>query len=184
MFLLFQKNRHYGSAYHRIYIPICFYYFRGLPFHHPSAGTFTFQYVSIISQVFLSRYHLNDTIYIPICFYYFRYLLLPSCSPCTIYIPICFYYFRKQDVRELTEEVNLHSNMFLLFRLDDSYERNYYRNLHSNMFLLFQKNMSIRQVSLMTFTFQYVSIISFWGCGQAFALVVFTFQYVSIISKL
>ena len=27
MFLLFQKNRHYGSAYHRIYIPICFYYF-------------------------------------------------------------------------------------------------------------------------------------------------------------
>ena len=53
-----------------IYIPICFYYFYLLLVSKSKSISFTFQYVSIISDCF-SVYHFDNLIYIPICFYYF-----------------------------------------------------------------------------------------------------------------
>ena len=98
-------------------------------------------------------------IYIPICFYYFRVSNHIYYEVTSIYIPICFYYFREHVFSSRVNH-HLHSNMFLLFPLTDNVFNPELVNLHSNMFLLFRvmkKNQRIRSLS---FTFQYVSIIS------------------------
>ncbi len=54
---------------------------------------FTFQYVSIISDCSRTHYCSGKGIYIPICFYYFQNPQWSRQSQYLIYIPICFYYF-------------------------------------------------------------------------------------------
>ena len=82
MFLLFRLSDFYSAI--RIifiYIPICFYYFKGLLERIAIPYTFTFQYVSIISEY---RPDVNETvneIYIPICFYYFNFVNAAMLSP-------------------------------------------------------------------------------------------------------
>ena len=54
-----------------IYIPICFYYFSYIGILYSLQPSFTFQYVSIISNGSHVKMRNQETIYIPICFYYF-----------------------------------------------------------------------------------------------------------------
>ena len=54
---------------------------------------FTFQYVSIISDVQPPSIINNYELYIPICFYYFQDRRAEIQRGAGLYIPICFYYF-------------------------------------------------------------------------------------------
>ena len=86
-----------------LYIPICFYYFCLFLLHLPLLSCFTFQYVSIISDLIVSSFQSEY-----------------------LYIPICFYYFRKQHWNNQKVMNTLHSNMFLLFQLLES-DKNYFK---------------------------------------------------------
>ena len=55
---------------------------------------------------------------------------------------------------------HLHSNMFLLFQSPRSILHELCKDLHSNMFLLFLNSDGTLKAEKITFTFQYVSIIS------------------------
>ena len=140
---------------------------------------FTFQYVSIISK-YSNIFKYLLFIYIPICFYYFLFSISTVMYGDSIYIPICFYYFQIQQYIQISV-VHLHSNMFLLFRRQFRKRNSNPNNLHSNMFLLFPKLINFFAYSL-SFTFQYVSIISCSPVPFCSICCSFTFQYVSIIS--
>ena len=74
--------------------------------------------------------------------------------------------------------------MFLLFQGLVINGNDLKRHLHSNMFLLFRKPYRCITTIASTFTFQYVSIISYLKQSKQTCKISFTFQYVSIISKL
>ena len=139
-----------------IYIPICFYYFCAPIFLVPLSIIFTFQYVFIISQSALPK---DITV---IC----------------IYIPILF---RITNSIYATYNHNLHSNMFLLFQLLVEQGYTDFENLHSNMFLLFLTSNLIK--SLLDFI--YIPICFYYFQDEHIFIengISFTFQYVSIIS--
>ena len=77
----------------KIYIPICFYYFKYAIAFLTIIQIFTFQYVSIISNSMQETAYGWNRIYIPICFYYFVQREKQKKGEAQIYIPICFYYF-------------------------------------------------------------------------------------------
>ena len=99
-------------------------------------GIFTFQYVSIISQV-------PEDVKVNIPLFTFQYVSIISrhkrcrCKSCKIYIPICFYYFLLGWIQFFQALYHLHSNMFLLFLCPIHLYSRTEKNLHSNMFLLF-----------------------------------------------
>ena len=99
---------------------------------------FTFQYVSIISDGLAAGTY-NVTLftfqYVSIISYPYRSF---SVYVFPIYIPICFYYFWKKNTCSQWKVYHLHSNMFLLFPS-------------------IQSTIKFGSIS---FTFQYVSIIS------------------------
>ncbi len=85
MFLLFLTSNLIKSLLDFIYIPICFYYFQDEHIFIENGISFTFQYVSIISQQCQKEAQFT-AIYIPICFYYFPSIpsaLIPSGSSFT-----------------------------------------------------------------------------------------------------
>ena len=144
MFLLFLFIPIQEPNYHSfIYIPICFYYFREFGVNEEWLRTFTFQYVSIISE--------GDRI----------------CNNSNrIYIPICFYYFQKRLFVCRISMGYLHSNMFLLFR---TLSKEVLGRLSEFTFqyvsIISDLDVSIH-FNAFEFTFQYVSIISASGCVQ------------------
>ena len=117
----------------KIYIPICFYYFKYAIAFLTIIQIFTFQYVSIISNSMQETAYGWNRIYIPICFYYFI-------------IPMQF-----SDVKT----IHLHSNMFLLF---DVYRIN--RVIRTEFTFQYVSIISEQTRKLNTehflFTFQYV----------------------------
>ena len=116
-------------------------------------------------------------------FLLFRSCLFDYCCRNNIYIPICFYYFDGVDMDIRETQIHLHSNMFLLFQGLVINGNDLKRHLHSNMFLLFRKPYRCITTIASTFTFQYVSIISYLKQSKQTCKISFTFQYVSIISK-
>ena len=92
MFLLFLNLIDCFVCLDWIYIPICFYYFQGIPLEVRAAAEFTFQYVSIISYdsdiVSLTEVYLHSNMFL-----LFQISGSPWTSHLWIYIPICFYYF-------------------------------------------------------------------------------------------
>ena len=107
-------------------------------FANCASSKFTFQYVSIISCGETPNISAASA-------FTFQYVSIISVNANgeklseQIYIPICFYYFH------------------LLRRIFGCV----FRYLHSNMFLLFRSSTAKIQSILYSFTFQYVSIISF-----------------------
>ena len=75
---------------------------------------------------------------------------------------------------------SLHSNMFLL--IQDLAISNYFEvtSLHSNMFLLIHLTTRVMPVHSIPFTFQYVSINTYFWKIHLLEISIFTFQYVSI----
>ena len=136
-FYYFQNPQWSRQSQYLIYIPICFYYFGFVYRFYDLRVVFTFQYVSIISV----RTALTTWSWLIFTFQYVSIISTANIGGKlvidTIYIPICFYYF-PDFIKVYYETMNLHSNMFLLFpclpRMSAS--------------------------PLLTFTFQYVSIIS------------------------
>ena len=103
MFLLFHEYSNVICCFtDSIYIPICFYYFGYTTSRlRQEKVLFTFQYVSIISNLMRNKIILTQHIYIPICFYYFFLQRAISSATFLIYIPICFYYFVDNSENEI-----------------------------------------------------------------------------------
>ena len=114
MFLLFQFLRyHHGFCFQDLHSNM-FLLFLSSARRKRSLRQFTFQYVSIISDV-------SDLERKLLMRFTFQYVSIISVLP--------FFSFHFQSY--------LHSNMFLLFRITNSIYATYNHNLHSNMFLLF-----------------------------------------------
>ena len=164
----------------KIYIPICFYYFSAVPEGSAVYGNLH----SNMFQLFLCSHFSRSTfnhIYIPICFYYF------TISPSERYNSDMhlhsnmFLLFRITNSIYATYNHNLHSNMFLLFQLLVEQGYTDFENLHSNMFLLFLTSNLIK--SLLDFI--YIPICFYYFQDEHIFIengISFTFQYVSIIS--
>ena len=93
-----------------------------------------------------------------------------------------FLLFRITNSIYATYNHNLHSNMFLLFQLLVEQGYTDFENLHSNMFLLFLTSNLIK--SLLDFI--YIPICFYYFQDEHIFIengISFTFQYVSIISK-
>ena len=100
-----------------------------------------------------------------------------------IYIPICFYYFLHKHPKPFVY-FHLHSNMFLLFHFHvcGNFRSAFiYIPICFYYFLLLY---TPNDFSFLSFTFQYVSIISTGSLFTSLTRIKFTFQYVSIISKI
>ena len=116
MFLLFQFLRyHHGFCFQDLHSNM-FLLFLSSARRKRSLRQFTFQYVSIISDV-------SDLERKLLMRFTFQYVSIISVLP--------FFSFHFQSY--------LHSNMFLLFRITNSIYATYNHNLHSNMFLLFPR---------------------------------------------
>ena len=119
---------------------------------------FTFQYVSIISsnksQTYSKWLYLHSNMFL-----LFRTVLKQNSRLSVIYIPICFYYFRPSSGTEKCRNEIYIPICFYYFTF-----------------------MYVVTSVLPLFTFQYVSIISFFAVFLKAFFVIFTFQYVSIIS--
>ena len=144
----------------KIYIPICFYYFKYAIAFLTIIQIFTFQYVSIISQHFIPPYFLYHHLHSNM-FLLFHKCHKPVILAKFIYIPICFYYF---DVYRINRVI----------RTEFTFQ--YVSIISFNAFFA--------QTSMIAFTFQYVSIISEQTRKLNTEHFLFTFQYVSIISNL
>ena len=160
MFLLFLTSNLIKSLLDFIYIPICFYYFQDEHIFIENGISFTFQYVSIISQQCQKEAQFT-AIYIPICFYYFPSIpsaLIPSGSSFTF-----------QYVSIISRFPFLATLITYIFTFQ-------YVSIIS---FLFSPSVSVAP----SFTFQYVSIISVHSRTIDIVRSKFTFQYVSIISR-
>ena len=144
---------------------------------------FTFQYVPICFYYFSFYDTITDfvsKIYIPICFYYFsavpegsavygnlhsNMFLLFLCSHFSrstfnhIYIPICFYYFTISPSERYNSDMHLHSNMFLLF-LTSNLIKSLLDFIYIPICFYYFQDEHIFIENGISFTFQYVSIIS------------------------
>ena len=159
MFLLFQFLRyHHGFCFQDLHSNM-FLLFLSSARRKRSLRQFTFQYVSIISDVsdlerkLLMRFtfqYVSIISVLPFFSFHFQsylhsnmFLLFPFCSlPVSVLLR------------------HLHSNMFLLFLYIAERLILCVQNLHSNMFLLFRDTHFKDYLSTKEFTFQYVSIIS------------------------
>ena len=143
---------------------------------------FTFQYVSIISLLsprhsFLPEAHLHSNMFLLFRDFLFLLLSLPTYLHSNMFLlfPFC-----SLPVSVLLR--HLHSNMFLLFLYIAERLILCVQNLHSNMFLLFlffPNFISIYNPIYIPICFYYFKIYPQSVTTQ----IRFTFQYVSIISK-
>ena len=127
-----------------IYIPLCFYYFHFKTAHSFNGITFTFHYVSIISERRLQNRKIRNNIYIPLCFYYFGGGLQPRSDGEGIYIPLCFYYFGSLRPALLLFSFIYIPLCFYYFSLLPCRCSRILQYLHSIMFLLFRNTVSKR----------------------------------------
>ena len=182
MFLLFQFLRyHHGFCFQDLHSNM-FLLFLSSARRKRSLRQFTFQYVSIISDVsdlerkLLMRFtfqYVSIISVLPFFSFHFQSYLHSN----------MFLLFRITNSIYATYNHNLHSNMFLLFQLLVEQGYTDFENLHSNMFLLFLTSNLIK--SLLDFI--YIPICFYYFQDEHIFIengISFTFQYVSIISLL
>ena len=116
MFLLFQFLRyHHGFCFQDLHSNMFLLFHRCTDFNS-GILQFTFQYVSIISEI--SNVVVN--LFVEFTFQYVSIISkvteLKESAKESIYIPICFYYFDFFNLAMQDAGSHLHSNMFLLFK--------------------------------------------------------------------
>ena len=162
-FYYFTTFRAFNNVFVCIYIPICFYYFLNKLLYSLFSYLFTFQYVSIISIIF--GHNINNS-----AWFTFQYVSIISniTGDTSCYAQLFTFQYvsiisNRRDIWKKIAVTHLHSNMFLLFR------KHWRRASGQNQiyipicfyYFLDEPDFGVTEYS---FTFQYVSIISFLNC--------------------
>ena len=123
------------SAFHKIYIPLCFYLYGNIIYHQQSE---VWIYIPLCFYLYSAEDPQRNnvaSIYIPLCFYLYGNLLSFTWTTHLIYIPLCFYLYRNRSIRS-NQMLRIYIPLcFYLYRVSE-YSFCVRSDLHSTMFLL------------------------------------------------